>query len=246
MKAKIEHAIFEGLKESYEDNYSFTGEISSIVKPESLIHINIAKKIRVINDENNDWGRPLQIKLEEPTSVFSTACVPFDAYPDDIFSSVLRENHNTCRNGNIDIALYTEGETIFDNLPYAAIEIKDFISSRGELKLDIIRNIEYLTINDKNTGASRLKQTYLVCVHEHKGAIIKSDKQKELIRLEKGYKKYLAKFGLNAKKIKLRLKIDTIAEYLIGANDKYLPSDIMEDKAAQAIHFIGVVIVFEK
>jgi len=246
MKQEIEDAIFEGLKESYDDNYSFTGEINSIIRPESLIHINIAKKIRKINDENHDWGRPLQIKLEEPTSVFSTSCVPFEANPNDIFSSDLRDNHNTCRNGNIDIAIYVDGDSVFDNKPFAAIEVKDFISTRGELRQDIIRNIEYLTLRDNKTGDSRLQQTYLVCVHEHKGALKKEDKQKEIDRLRKGYTSYLGKFGLSTKMINQRLEINTISEYLLDENDRYKPSDLLEDKVAQAIHFIGVLIVFEK
>lgn len=106
MKEKVEKAIFEGLKVCYENNYSFTGEISSIVKPEALIHINIAKQIKKINDDNHDWGIPLKIILQESTMRFATSCVPFEMNPMDIFSNELSENHNTIRNGNIDIALY--------------------------------------------------------------------------------------------------------------------------------------------
>jgi hypothetical protein len=246
MKERIEKAIFEGLEESYEDNYSFTGEISSIVKPESLIHINIAKKIRVINDENKNWGKPLKIKLEESTFRFATSCVPFNADPNDIFSSDYRENHNSTRSGNIDIALYVDGDSLFDDKPYAAIEIKDFITTRGELRQDIIRNMEFLTLRDRATGNSRLDLAYLACIHEHKGAIKKDDKQNEIDRLEAGYKRYMEKFDLASKGIQLRLEIKTVAEYLIGNDDMYLPVEILEDKAAEAIHFIGALIVLEK
>lgn len=177
---------------------------------------------------------------------FATSCVPFEANPMDIFSSELRDNHNASRNGNIDIALYVDGDSVFDNKPFAAIEIKDFISTRGELRQDIIRNLEYLTLKDNKTGNSRLEQTYLVCVHEHKGALVKGDKAEEINKLEKGYEKYLKRFELSQKGLKSRIEIKTVAEYLIGKEDKFLPTDFLEDKAAQAIHFIGVMLVFEK
>ena len=73
-----------------------------------------------------------------------------------------------------------------------------------------------------------------------------SDKKNEIDKLKKDYEKYLKKFDLDAKGIELRLEIKTVAEYLLGDNDRYLPQEIIEDKAAQAIHFIGVLIVFEK
>lgn len=246
MKERIEQAIFEGLIESYEDNYSFTGEISAIVKPESLIHINIAKKIKAINDEHMDWGRPLKIKLEESTFVFASSCVPHKANPNDLFSTNYRDNHNSSRSGKIDIALYVEGNSHLHYQPYAAIEIKDFITTRGELRQDIIRNIEFLTLKDKMTGDSMLKLTYITCIHEHKGALTISEKQKEIDRLKKGYEKYIKKFDLASKSIQLHVQLKTVAEYLIGEHDKNSPIEILEDKAAEAIHFIGALIMFEK
>ncbi len=246
MKNRIEKAIFEGFKESYEDNYSFTGEISSIIKPESLIHINIAKKIRIINDEHCNWGKPLEIKLEECTLTFASSCVPLQANPHDPFSSDYREYHDSTRSGNIDIAIYVEGDSCFDRKPYAAIEIKDFIKTRGELRKDLIRNIEFLTLKDKITGNSRLEVAYVACIHEHKGIFKYDEKQKELDRLKAGYERYMEKFELASKDIKLRLEVATVAEYLIGIHDMNLPVEILEDKAAEAIHFIGVLVILEK
>lgn len=243
-REKLETLIFAGLKEGYIDSYSFTGEINSIIKPEYLLTVNIAKKIKELNDEAHAFGSPLIIKLEEPTRSFATACAP----PHEnlsLFNTLYREDHNPTRNGKIDIALYTHTSDAFDKIPYAAIEIKGFISTKAELTQDIIRNLYYLNIKDKKTGNSRLKHSYLVCIHEHKGAKEESEKKKKIENLEKGYKKYLEKFN-TSKEFDFYIKGDTIAEYLIKDSDQFLPTDILEGIAELAIHYIGILIRTEK
>lgn len=242
-KKEFERLIFEGMRNSYRNAFSFSGEITTTIKPEYLVTVNIAQSINEINKHNSNI---IIIKLEESTWSFASSCVPLFSNPNSLFNNHIREMQDSQkRPGRVDIATYREVGS-FDKRPFAVIEVKGFVKYVSTIYLDIIRNLEFFGISDKNTGSSRLEQSYMVFLHKHEGCIFERQKQDGILELKKTYEQYLLQLNsFIPKSLQWRIEADTIAKNLLDDS-----TDISEEegeyRSQEAYHYIGVVIVLEK
>lgn len=247
---EIEKKIFLGLTEACKDAFRFTGVINEQIEPEYILTVNIAKQLNEINSENSGFGEPLIIKVEEDTTTFASECVPLELW-EDIFNSSLRDSHNACRNGKIDIAVY---ETVipknFENrVPKCPIEVKKFNPTKAEIIKDLIRNIDYFKVSDK-TGENRLNKAYFTCLHHDKDCLFVGNKTKGIDKAIKYYQtqtSILTK-GLTAENLKLRIEAQTVDEYLFNDNDKFegQDPDYISERAYESFHHIGILMIIER
>lgn len=249
-KEEFEKLIFEGLRKSYLDAYSFTGQINSVIRPEYLITVNIAQSIDSINKRNKDFGSPLIIKLEEPTYRFAMACVPLFSDPNSLFNNDIRGVHDSEeRPGRVDLAIYEHTDNTFDKKPYAVIEVKGFVNNVAIVKKDLERNLEFHGLLDNKTGASRLDTSYMVFIHQHEKCVLTTRKQEGINKLKGAYRNYLSNFRLfNDKSTALtfRVEADTIAEHLIDPDNNDWPEEVLQGIYEESYHYIGVLLVIEK
>ncbi|WP_029038782.1 hypothetical protein [Salinimicrobium xinjiangense] len=192
--------IFKGLEETcYTSLYFKDGDYTKI-KPEYLFTTLVAKQFATQESE-------FIIKLEEPTQSFATNCVP-QANSQYRFSSF----KNVCRNGKIDIAVYTNKQQdgyLNEYMPLFPIEIKGVNPQKVKFTQDVKRNLEYFSIEDENTGSSILKQAYNIAVEIPRRFLYEEEKESFVNSVKKKYENWIKVFDQIASSLGLDITVET-------------------------------------
>ena len=238
---KFELAIIEGLRSTIKDYILLKGQDyeHQWTKPEYLATVNIAKSISKFNSYP---AEKFIIALEEDTEDFSNKCVPESSI--DIFNLAFND-FNTERNGKIDVAVYrNDGKTAL-----CAIEVKNFnptIKAKDRVILDLKRNAEYFLFQNQH-NQSIIKKSYLAYFRHFPETRFQNEIQKDLgsakQELEDIITDVIKPNGFN-----YRVEVATVHDNLLYVG-KHSDEEIFNDTGdfyAQAVHFVGVLGVFEK
>ena len=227
-----------GLKNSYCKAILFSEKQNKVIETEYLITVCVAN---ALVDNNVGVGSPYKIILECPTKTFSKSCFPKILQSKKIIRRSDKE-HNTERNGKIDIVVFKDEVTSIcdDRSAFAAIEIKGFNKSKQTILEDLKRNTEYFKFVDDNVGVSRIKYTAFVAMQYYAPNDDKNyEKQKN--KLTRKYEKYISELGL--KDIEYTISVNCVSKSLLrdsASQDEY--EDFIENKHL----FFGVVVLFKK
>lgn len=249
---EIEEKIFDGLREACNDSFSFSGDAFAQIEPEYIVTTNVAKSIKSINDNNNMFGDPLIIVIEEDTKTFATECVPQLIWNNVFSPSLINSRHNSNRDGKIDIALYEKTPTQLgrSRVPKCCIELKKFSPVKREVVKDVVRNVEYMNLVDPKTGNSQLEKTYFACLESDRGCIYKSFKQNGIKNIESKYSNMLSAISssLASLGLSMRIVVQTVAQDLLDTNQNFgsMDDDSVADRVSQLFHHAGVLVVVER
>lgn len=237
---RLEKAIMNGLKNTLEDNIFLKGfeALHQWSRPEYLATVNIAKSLGKLHEYP---GEKMIICLEESTKEFSDKCVPAAEY--DLFEHYTPELQDTERNGKIDIALYKPN----GHEALCVIEVKNFNPQPGPLILDLKRNLEYFTFENKS-HTSIIKKTYVTYFKQFKDSKLITDVEKDLELAKNELINIVKANGISEDGVNFRVETFTVYDNLLYAG-KYSEEEILNDTGdffAEAGHFVGVIGVFEK
>lgn len=175
----------ESMKTSCDDAFYFSDDETQLIDAEYLLTVNAAKAIKELN---LDFGSPYKICLENNTKKFASACTPLIAnVKSDNFlghKSVIRTPNNTRRSGKIDIAIYTDRNSI--DIPLCAIEVKGFNPSKFLIIKDLERNAEYFGLSSR-TGESTLPFAVFIALHSYKRVLSDEKEQSNISKVKKRY-----------------------------------------------------------
>lgn len=231
------------LCQSCDDAYYFSDDETSLIDAEYLLTVNAAKSIRELNSY---FGSPYKIYIEHSTKKFSSSCPPQFLQVEDNnilgYKRILRKGaFDTKRPGKIDIAVYTNNQTL--ESPYCAIEIKGFNPSRVKIIEDLERNLEYFSFH-ANTGKSELPFSLFIALHSYKGTWTDSKEADNIRRIERRYKKYLKDISVSSN-ITINMQIFTIRRGIVpDPNDQYIQMYGLQGN--EDYHFIGAIIGFNQ
>ena len=239
---QIEEKILEGMRSSCNDTFLFLEDESKKIGAEYLLTVNVAKKLA---DLNQYIGHPYKIYLERKTRLIASDCVPlcvrkvannFLGY-----RHVLRKQHNTSRNGKVDITLYNNTGGLVDT-PACVIELKGFDPSRKLVLQDLRRNSEYFKLVCR-TGASQLQYTCFAAMHSFPKSITDDQIKADLFSLETKYNSWQTEVGIPAD-VKCRINIETISK---GQDFSNPDENNPEVKVLECNHhFAGVVVSYAR
>lgn len=238
---KFELSIIEGLRATIKDYILLKGLDfeNQWTKPEYLATVNIAKSISKFNSYP---AEKIIIAIEESTEDFSNKCVP--EISKDIFNLSFND-FNTERNGKIDIAVYkNDGKTAL-----CAIEVKNFNptkTAKDKVILDLKRNAQYFLFENENSQ-SIIKKTYLAYFRHFPETRFQNQIQNDLNSAKKELEEII-KTEINPKGFNFRVEVATVHDNLLYLG-KHSDEEIFNDTGdlyAQAVHFVGVIGVFEK
>lgn len=210
----IKSKIFKGLKDAcYTSFFMKNGDFTDI-KPEYLLTSLIARELAEKDSE-------LVLKLEEPTEEFATSCVK-QVNENWLFS----KNHNVCRNGKIDIAVYKSRTAVgyINRLKSLfPIEIKGVNPLKCNYLEDVERNIQYFEIHDKVTGGSILNLAYNVSIYMHQRFIYQEELPDILKLVKKKYKAWLSGFEdvLKNNNLEVKIYVKDVMSKLHSQSDKF-------------------------
>jgi len=227
-----------GLKNSYCKAVLFSENQNEVIKTEYLITVCMAN---ALEDKNNGVGTPYKIILECPTKVFSKNCFPKILTNKKIIRRSNKE-HNTERNGKIDIVVFKDEITSIcdDRVAFAAIEIKGFNQSKKTILEDLKRNTEYFRFIDGNVGESRIKYTAFIAMQYYAPSdAIKYAKQKN--KLIKRYESYLNELDLTG--LEYTIHVNCVSAKLL---EHSADQDEYEDFTENKHLFFGVVVLLKK
>ncbi|MEI8278280.1 MAG: hypothetical protein WCG87_00880 [Bacteroidota bacterium] len=235
----FEKAIIDGMKTTIRDYISFKGpdHENEWSKPEYLATLNIAKSITRFNSYP---AEKIIIAIEENTSSFSNACVPQNFT--DIYNNEFK-SFNTDRNGKIDIAVY---ET-YKKKPICTIEVKNFNPQDSVLILDLQRNAQYFTFQAKH-NISIIQKTYVAYFKHYSDTHTIDGMQNDLTKAKNDLDQIIQKAKIDTSYLSIRIEAETIHENLLYS-EKYSAEEIINDTGdfyANAVHFIGVLGIFER
>lgn len=196
------------MKNSINDSFVFLEDESRMIGAEYLLTVNVAKSLSSLN---HYIGEAYKVYLERHTRQIATDCVPHMVKKKANnflgYTSILRrKQHNTKRNGRVDIAVYRDFNGV--PLPVCVIELKGFNPKRSEALKDIRRNIEYFHLVDA-TGRSRIKCTFFAALHSFPKSVTAGQISSDLSSLENKYEKWLAQVPV-PKELDIRISINTI------------------------------------
>ncbi len=238
---KFEVAIFEGLRSTIKDYILLKGQDfeNQWTKPEYLATVNIAKSISKFNSYP---AEKFVIAIEEDTEDFSNKCVPEISV--GIFNLAFND-FNTERNGKIDIAVYkSDGKTAL-----CAIEVKNFnptVKAKDKLILDLRRNAEYFLFQN-NHSQSIIQKSYVTYFRHFPATRMQNEIQNDLDAAKKELEDLIAS-DITTTCFKYRVEVATVHDNLLYVG-KHSDEEIFNDTGdfyAQAVHFVGVLGVFEK
>ncbi|MEH0758694.1 hypothetical protein H4F20_03285 [Vibrio sp. 16] len=237
----IKQQLKSALIESCDDSLYFSGDETSLIDAEYLLTVNSVKSIKKLN---SCFGDPYKIFLEHSTAEFSTNCPPpvMKVKTNTPFRrSILRNSKlNTALTGKIDIAIY-DGRAQLPK-PECAIEVKGFNPQKDKILDDLIRNLEYFTMQ-ANTGTSRLPSAYFIALHSYKNTMSDKKEASNLKRVEKRYWNYLSTLQLPSQ-VKASVEIFTIRRGLVPDKDDPHTAQFGLD-GTEDYHFMGAIIGYE-
>ncbi|GAB3103510.1 hypothetical protein G8770_19695 [Aestuariicella hydrocarbonica] len=185
----IINKLKESMRTSCDDAFYFSDNETQLIDAEYLLTVNAAKAIKELN---HYFGTPYKICLENNTKKFASACTPLMANvkADNFlgYKSVIRTPSNTLRSGKIDIAIYTDRNSI--DIPLCAIEVKGFNPCKTLVIEDLERNAEYFSLSSR-TGDSILPFTVFIALHSYKGVWNDEKEQLNLSKVKKRYQSYI-------------------------------------------------------
>ncbi|RZJ92490.1 MAG: hypothetical protein EOO20_01605 [Chryseobacterium sp.] len=230
--------IFKGIKEAHFLSIELLDGDFTQLRPEYALTVTVAQAF--VDDFKK---RDYLIKIEEPTKTFASSCVPQHTIKKLKFAG----DHNSGRNGKIDIALYKNKptETSWFRPPaLCPIELKGVNPSVSEFHKDIARNIEYFLLTDQLTGKSELEMAFFGTAFYYPKMEYNSQipiyKTKVKSKVEKWMKKFEA--ILTSNELTYTIEIEILASSLVDESDSCIDSDIIADCHC----FIGVVLVIER
>lgn len=177
------------MKTSCDDAFYFSDDETQLIEAEYLLTVNAAKAIKELNPY---FGSPYKIRLENDTQKFASACTSLMAkVKAENFlghKTVIQTPNNTRRPGKIDIAIYTDQNSI--DIPLCAIEVKGFNPSKHLIIKDLERNAEYFYLSSR-TGDSTLPFSVFIALHSYKGVWSDEKEQSKLSKVKKRYQNYI-------------------------------------------------------
>jgi hypothetical protein len=185
----IINKLKESMKTSCDDAFYFSDDETQLIDAEYLLTVNAAKSIKELN---HYFGSPYRICLENDTKKFASACTPLmtKVKADNFlgYKSVIRTPNNTRRSGKIDIAIYTDQNSI--DIPLCAIEVKGFNPNKPLIIKDLERNAEYFNLTSR-TGDSTLPFAVFIALHSYKGVWSDEKEQSNISKVKNRYQNYI-------------------------------------------------------
>lgn len=134
MSISINEQIISGIEKGVDKHWRYTKDLYH-VKPEYLLTVSVADALT--NGFDQICGIDLEIKLEEPTSVISADLLMNAVGLSNYFTTT---KHKINRKGKVDIYVKHDSESWI-------IELKGFNPSATDIKKEIIRLLEFLSVN---------------------------------------------------------------------------------------------------
>lgn len=235
----IEDNIFSGMASACHDTFFLEGE-SQRIGAEYLLTVSVAK---ALIDLSAQTPGPLTVHLERKTKLVATDCVPLMAPTQSRRKlpkkHILRQRHNTKRNGKVDISVYRKTGQLAD-VPVCVIELKGFDPRRADALKDLRRNTEYFRFSDR-TGSSQLQYACFASMHSFPRSVTEHQRDSDLKSLKARYTRWLSQVGLPhgiTYRVQARsVTSDVEYSYL---DDRYPDDPILE----RHHHFAGVTISY--
>jgi hypothetical protein len=233
-------AIREAMSAACSDAFTFTGSLTEKIAAEYLLTVHVA---RHIDELNQSFATPYEIRIECPTRKFAADCVPLmKKVPASNFLGhrhIPRGKINTpLRNGRIDVAVYTGGAP--SESPICAIELKGFNPSNSTVLTDLKRNAAFFSLTGP-TGGSTIAFAVFGALHSVR-KLAQIDKPDENLRKTKErYSKLLAQ--LNKPDLYLP-EVETFSVRHQSQRDAIDADDVPDFASEDNHHFIGALVVF--